>query len=151
MNWEKLRSSDRTTFKNPNFQSLCELRKTWKYNRRSRIKNPNFESLDELGVMSKFKFHFWKLDEEFTQGWPHFELIMINDIFHLLTFQEFIKKLEKMFSTEKNWILHPLQILCIPQYHRRFDLKKGPANTPIDNNANINSNRKTKSTEECCN
>ena len=52
MNWEKLRSSDRATFKNPNFQSLCELRKTWKYRLRSRIKNPNFESLDELGVMS---------------------------------------------------------------------------------------------------
>ena len=56
---------------------------------------------------------------------------MINDIFHLLTFQEFIKKLEKMFSIEKNRILHPLQILYIRQYHRSFDLRKGPANTPM--------------------
>ena len=50
MNWEKLRSSARATFKNPNIQSLCELGKTWKYSLRPRFKILNFESIDEFGV-----------------------------------------------------------------------------------------------------
>ena len=31
MNWEILNSSARATFNNPDFKSLYELRKTWKY------------------------------------------------------------------------------------------------------------------------
>ena len=58
MNWEKLAMLARATFKNRNFQSLCELGKTWKYSLSPRIKSSNFESIDELGnVMSYFKFH----------------------------------------------------------------------------------------------
>ena len=38
-----------TTIKNPNFQSLCELGKTWKYSLSPRIKSLNFESIDVLG------------------------------------------------------------------------------------------------------
>ena len=47
MNWEKVRSLARVTFKNPNFRSLCELGKTWKYSLRPRFKSPNFEFIDE--------------------------------------------------------------------------------------------------------
>ena len=54
MNWEILRSSDRVTFKNPNFQSFCDLGKTWKYSLRPKFKSPNFESIDELGVMCPY-------------------------------------------------------------------------------------------------
>ena len=49
MNWEKMRIPARPTFKNPNFQSLFELRKTWKYSLRPTFKSPNFGSMDELG------------------------------------------------------------------------------------------------------
>ena len=42
-NWEKLRIPVSATFKNPTFQSLCELGKTGKY-----IQPNNFESIDEL-------------------------------------------------------------------------------------------------------
>ena len=52
MNWEKLRSTARATFKSPKFQSLCELGKTWKRSQRPRFKSPNFKSIDELGVIS---------------------------------------------------------------------------------------------------
>ena len=53
MNWEKLTIPDRATFKNPNFQSLYELGKTWKYCLSPRFKTPNLKSIDELGkVMS---------------------------------------------------------------------------------------------------
>ena len=49
MNWEKLIIAARAIFKIPNFQSLCELRKTCL---NLRIKSPNFES-DKLGnIMS---------------------------------------------------------------------------------------------------
>ena len=60
MNWGKLKRPVIATFKNSNFQSLCELEKTWKDSLRLRIltfllrprfKSPNFESIDELGVM----------------------------------------------------------------------------------------------------
>ena len=52
-NWEKLTNRVRATFKNLNFQSLCELGKTWKYNLSPRFKTTNFKSIDELGkVMS---------------------------------------------------------------------------------------------------
>ena len=46
MNWEKIIIPARTTFKNPNFQPLCELGKTWKYSLSPRIKSPYFESID---------------------------------------------------------------------------------------------------------
>ena len=49
MNWEKLRSPARATFKNPNFKSLGELSKTWKCSLSPRFESPNFESIDELG------------------------------------------------------------------------------------------------------
>ena len=49
MNWEKLESPARATFKNTNFKSLCELSRTWKYRMSPRLKSPNFKSLDELG------------------------------------------------------------------------------------------------------
>ena len=53
MNWEKLRLSPAgATFKNPNFQSHCELGKTSKDSLRPRLKSPNFESKNELGVIS---------------------------------------------------------------------------------------------------
>ena len=38
---------------------------------------------------------------------------MMNEIFHLLKFQEFINELGKMFSVGKNRILNPLEILRI--------------------------------------
>ena len=47
MNWEKVRSLARATFKNPNIRPLCELGKTWKYSLRPRFKSLNFESIDE--------------------------------------------------------------------------------------------------------
>ena len=50
MHWKVLISPARTTFKNSNFQSLCQLGKTWKYSLRPRFKSPNFESIDELEV-----------------------------------------------------------------------------------------------------
>ena len=49
MNWEKLTILAIKSFKNPNFQSLCELRKTWKYSLSPRFKTLNFKSTDELG------------------------------------------------------------------------------------------------------
>ena len=48
MNWEKLRSPARATFKNPNFQSFCELGENSKYSLRATFRNRNFESKDEL-------------------------------------------------------------------------------------------------------
>ena len=41
MNWEKLRGPARATFNNPNFQSLCELGKIWKYSLKPRLKCSN--------------------------------------------------------------------------------------------------------------
>ena len=39
-------------FKNPNFPSLYELRKTWKYKQpRPTFQNPNVELMDELGKL----------------------------------------------------------------------------------------------------
>ena len=39
-------------FKNPNFPSLYELRKTWKYTQpQTNIQNPNVEFMDELGKL----------------------------------------------------------------------------------------------------
>ena len=64
MNWEKLRSLIRATFKNPNFQSFCELGKSLKYSLRSTFEN--FESKDELKkATSQFEFHCSK-QKEFT-------------------------------------------------------------------------------------
>ena len=77
MNSEKLRGPARAIFQNPNFQSLCELGKNWKYNIKPRSKSPNFESIDKLAVT----FHCWKKDGEFTQGWSHFKLDRINAIY----------------------------------------------------------------------
>ena len=58
MIWKKLKKSARPTFKNPDFQSLCELGKTWKYNLRPTFRNPNLQFIDELEkVMSQCKFH----------------------------------------------------------------------------------------------
>ena len=48
MIWEKFRVPARATFRNPNFQSLCELGKTWKYALSPRFNSPNFECIDEL-------------------------------------------------------------------------------------------------------
>ena len=57
MNWEKLRSTTRAAFKNPNSQFLCELGKSSKYSLRPTLKNSNFESKDELKkAMSQFEF-----------------------------------------------------------------------------------------------
>ena len=42
-----MRSPARATFKNPNFQSLCELGKTWMCNLSPRFTSPNFESIDK--------------------------------------------------------------------------------------------------------
>ena len=53
MNWGKLRSPARATFKNSNLRSLCELGKTWKYSLRPIFQNPNFASIDELGTFIK--------------------------------------------------------------------------------------------------
>ena len=39
----------RATFKNLNFQVLCELGKPWKYSLRQTFKSRNFESINELG------------------------------------------------------------------------------------------------------
>ena len=53
MDWEELRSPARAAFKNPNFPSLCELEKKWKYSLTPTLQGPNFESTGELGkVMS---------------------------------------------------------------------------------------------------
>ena len=49
MNWEKLTIPARAPFRNPNFQSPCELGKTWMYSLSPRFKTPNFKSIDELG------------------------------------------------------------------------------------------------------
>ena len=51
MNEEKLKSPAGATFKNVNFQSLCELGKTWEYSLRPRFKSPNFAYIDELGAV----------------------------------------------------------------------------------------------------
>ena len=48
MNWEKLKSPTRATFKNPNFQFSCELAKSLKYSPRPAFNNSNFESNNEL-------------------------------------------------------------------------------------------------------
>ena len=45
MNWEKLRSPARATFKDSNFLSLCELGKTWKHSLRPRFQRPNLNLL----------------------------------------------------------------------------------------------------------
>ena len=47
MNWGKWRSLVRKTFKNPNFESICELPRTCMCNRSPRFKSPNFESVDD--------------------------------------------------------------------------------------------------------
>ena len=59
MNWQKLRSPTTATFKNPNFQSFCELGKSSKYSLRPKFKNPNSNlSKGELrGAISQFEFH----------------------------------------------------------------------------------------------
>ena len=48
MNWEKLGSPDRGTFKNPNFWDLFESTKTLKYILIPRFQSPNFEYIDKL-------------------------------------------------------------------------------------------------------
>ena len=56
MNWEKLRSSARLTFKTA--KSFCELETAWKYSLRLTLKNLSFAPMDELGkIISSFKFH----------------------------------------------------------------------------------------------
>ena len=67
MNWEKLRSPGRATFKNPNFQSLCELGKTCKNSQRLRFKSSNFESIDELGVCPNLSFSIENKMENLTR------------------------------------------------------------------------------------
>ena len=53
MDREELRSPARAALKNPNFPSLCEQKKKWKYSLRPILQSPNFESVGELGkVMS---------------------------------------------------------------------------------------------------
>ena len=42
------KSPARARFKNPTFQSFCELGKMWKCNLRPTFKSPNFESKDQL-------------------------------------------------------------------------------------------------------
>ena len=56
MNWRKLRSPARATFKNPNLRSLCELGKIWKDSLRPIFQNPNFASIDELGKFIKASY-----------------------------------------------------------------------------------------------
>ena len=45
INWEKLRSSAKVTFKIT--RSFCELETTWKNSLRPTLGNPNFASMDE--------------------------------------------------------------------------------------------------------
>ena len=57
MNWEKLRSPANTTFKNYNFQFVCELGKPWKYNLRPIFKSPNLNlwmNLESLCINPSF-------------------------------------------------------------------------------------------------
>ena len=49
MNWEKLKRPAKASFKNSNFQSLCQLEKIWKFSLRPRFQSPNFEFIYELG------------------------------------------------------------------------------------------------------
>ena len=48
MNQGKFRSPTKVTFKNPSFQSSCELGKSLKYSLRPAFKNPNFEYKNEI-------------------------------------------------------------------------------------------------------
>ena len=52
MNWEKMRSPAKATFKNPNFQFLLELEKLCKYSQRPTFQSPNFVSM--AGHISNF-------------------------------------------------------------------------------------------------
>ena len=58
MKWENFRSATTGTLKNPSFQSFFVLGKISKYSLRLSFKNPNFESKDELRKsMSRFEVH----------------------------------------------------------------------------------------------
>ena len=61
------------------------------------------------------------------QCWSHFKLNMMQEIFHFLNFQEFIKELgELCFPLGKMEFWTHLKFCT---YKRIFDLGKGPANT----------------------
>ena len=51
MKWDKLKSPVIVTFKNPSFQYLFKMGKTYMYSLKPRFKSTNFESLDKFGVM----------------------------------------------------------------------------------------------------
>ena len=71
---------------------------------------------EKLCLNLSFTLEKKKKNEEFTQGWPHFKLNMINMIFHFLKFQNFINELGKIcFLLGKKGILKALEILHIPQ------------------------------------
>ena len=56
MKWEKLRNATTGTFKNPSFQSFYVLGKISNHSLRLSFKNPNFKSKDELRKsMSRFE------------------------------------------------------------------------------------------------
>ena len=52
MKWDKLKSPVIVTFKNPSFQYLFKMGKTYMYSLKPRFKSTNFESLDKFGVTS---------------------------------------------------------------------------------------------------
>ena len=54
MNWGKLTSLARRTFKNPNFKSVCEMPRTSKCSLTRRFKSPNFESVDDWETLCPY-------------------------------------------------------------------------------------------------
>ena len=58
MNWKKLRRPPRATLTNPNYKLFRELEKKLKYSPRTIFRNRNFESKDEWKkTMSRIEFH----------------------------------------------------------------------------------------------
>ena len=123
MNGGKSRIPTRATFKNPNFQFLCELGIL-----RLTFKNPNFESKDEI---EKIYVPIWvpllKIKGIYiNSGWSHFNFNVMNEILSSLEFQVFINEngLGKI-----NFLLGKMEFwthweFCT--YHSIFSLK-GPA------------------------
>ena len=138
MKWKKLRNLARATFMNPNFQSLCELGKPWRYSMRPTFKSSNLNLwMNWEKLCSNFSF-----SAENNLG----NLRKVDHISNFFTnFKDLSKNCIKyMFTIGKNGFLNPLKILHILQKVR---LRKDPGNTltPLSRyvkNANINSNRK---------
>ena len=95
MNCEKLRSPSR--FRNPNFQSLCELGKTWKYSLRPKFKNPDIVSREELGKLC-LNLSFTKANKIIYTIYINkaTHISNLNEVFNLPKSSEFINELEKM-------------------------------------------------------